>query len=232
MTDRIILIDDEPEFTEELSFFLEPYGIDCMSLSEPTALVPMIKTEKPDLIVLDQRLGKTTGVEVLREVRAVSGVPCIILTAMENPIDRIVGLELGADDYIQKTASPREILARIRAVLRRSRGAASDAASSSGWDFRPDERELYQPDGTRCGLTSAEFVLLQMLIDARGEPVNREVLTETIFNRPYRAGDRAVDGLIVRLRRIVEPDQANAVVIKSARQQGYIFTGFASSPSR
>jgi len=231
MTDTIILVDDEPDFTDELRFFLEPHGMRCIAVDDPEQLLPMLKAERSDLIVLDQRLGKTTGAEVLRQIRAMSSVPCIILTGMDDPIDRIVGLELGADDYIQKTALPREILARIRAVLRRARGGAFQVSvTGNGWDFRQDERELYQPDGTRCGLTSAEFLLLQKLVDARGEPVNRDILTEAVFQRPFRPGDRAIDGLIVRLRRMVEPDQANPTVIKSARQQGYVFTGFVSPP--
>lgn len=229
MSDTVILVDDEPDFTDELGLFLGPHGVHCIPVADPAELVPLLQTAQPDLVVLDQRLGSTTGMQVLKEVRAVSPVPCIILTGHDDPIDRIVGLELGADDYIHKGALPREILARIRAVLRRARNVVATAASgANGWEFRQEERDLYQPDGTRCSLTSAEFTLLQKLIDARGEPVNRDILTEAVFNRPYRAGDRAIDGLIVRLRRIVEPDQANPTVIKSARQQGYVFTGFAS----
>ena len=231
MTDTVILVDDEPEFTDELSHFLDHHGIRCETISDPVALIPLLNQVNPDLLVLDQRLGTTTGMELLRDIRAISTIPCVILTGLEDPIDRILGLELGADDYIQKTALPREILARIRAVLRRTRLApveSSPAPAMKGWDFRPKERELYSPDGSRCGLTSTEFVLLQALIEARGEAVSREVLTECVFNRPYRAGDRAIDGLVVRIRRKVEPDPEHPSVIKSARQQGYIFTGFAS----
>ncbi len=231
MTDTVILIDDEPDFVEELSQFLANHGIRCATVNDPSQLMPLLDEMKPDLLVLDQKLGTTTGIEVLREVRSISTIPCVILTGMEDPIDRILGLELGADDYIHKTALPREILARIRAVLRRTRTTRSEAAATPAprtWEFRPDERELYYPDGSRCHLTSTEFVFLQVLIDARGEAVNREELTESVFNRPYRPGDRAIDGLVVRVRRKVEPDPENPTVIKSARQQGYIFTGFAS----
>ena len=231
MSHTVILVDDDPDFMEELGEFLSSHGICCVTVSDPTALPAMLQEVKPDLLVLDQRLGTTTGMELLRTVRVDSTIPCVILTGLEDPIDRILGLELGADDYIQKTALPREILARIRAVLRRARPSPAElvaASPSRGWDFRPDERELYRPNGSRCHLTSTEFVLLQVLIDARGEAVNREVLTESVFNRPYRAGDRAIDGLIVRLRRKIEADPENPTVIKSARQQGYIFTGFAS----
>ncbi len=237
MVDTIILVDDEPDFSEEISMFLESHGIQCHLISDPREVLHGVEKVDPDLMVLDQNLGSTTGMEVLRDVRKTSQVPCIILTGLQDPIDRILGLELGADDYISKTAMPREILARIRAVLRRTRTAAVPArapelveADPSGWIFRVVERELYRPDGLPCHLTSAEFGLLQALIEAAGQPVDREALTERIFNRPYRAGDRGVDGLVVKVRRKVEPDPANPVVIKSARQQGYVFTGFATAP--
>lgn len=153
----------------------------------------------------------------------------MILTGLDDPVDRILGLELGADDYIQKTAMPREILARIRAVLRRVRPAAAAAAAApqaNDWELRAPEHELYRPDGVPCRLTFAEFALLNALVSARGEPISRDVLTEQVFDRPYRPGDRAIDSLIVRVRRKLEPDPEQPVVIKSARQQGYLFTAF------
>jgi DNA-binding response OmpR family regulator len=225
------LVDDEPDFIEELRDFLGSHGIRCATTSKPSELKGMLVEMKPDLLVLDHHLGATTGLEILRDLRGTSSIPCVILTGREDPIDRILGLELGADDYIQKTTMPREILARIRAVLRRTRANQSAPATEpqKAWDFRLDERELYSPDGARCNLTSTEFAFLQALVGARGEPVSREILTETVFNRPYRAGDRAIDGLVVRVRRKVEPDPENPTVIKSARQQGYVFTGFASN---
>jgi len=232
MSETVILVDDDAEFNEELSLFLEAHGIRCAAVTDPGLLMPLMREMQPDLLVLDQRLGVVTGLDVLREVRTTSAIPCMILTGLEDPIDRILGLELGADDYIQKTAMPREILARIRAVLRRSKGtmhAPTVERSTSGWDFRTDERELYRPDGSRCHLTSAEFSLLRSLVEANGEPVSREVLTESVFARPYRPDDRAIDSLVVRLRRKVEPDAEHPSVVKSARQKGYVFAGFASA---
>ena len=231
MSYTVFLIDDDPDFADELRLFLAGHEIRCIAVTDPSKLMPLLDVIKPDLIVLDQRLGSTTGMEILRKVRAISNVPCVILTGLEDPIDRILGLELGADDYIHKTASSREILARIRAILRRTFGAASEQppiSSAKTWNFRPDERELYYPDGSRCHLTSTEFTFLRVLIEARGEAVNRDALMECVFNRPYRPGDRAIDGLVVRIRKKIEPDPDNPTVIKSARQQGYVFTGFAS----
>ena len=232
MSETIILVDDDADFNEELSLFLEAHGIRCAAVTDPGLLMPLMQEIEPDLLVLDQRLGAVTGLDLLREVRATSPIPCMILTGLEDPIDRILGLELGADDYVQKTAMPREILARIRAVLRRARGIPQGTTVerlARGWDFRTDERELFRPDGSRCHLTSAEFSLLRSLVEANGEPVSRETLTERVFNRPYRQGDRAIDSLVVRLRRKLEPDVEHPSVIKSARQQGYVFAGFAAT---
>jgi DNA-binding response OmpR family regulator len=234
MAETVVLLDDDPDFAEELTLFLTDHGIRCVAVTDPAHLMPLLSELGPDLLLLDQRLGPTTGMEVLREVRNVSTVPCVILTGMQDPIDRILGLELGADDYIHKTAMPREILARIRAVLRRAKPAvaaplAAAAPAAGKWAFQVAERELYRPDGTRCHLTSAEFGLLHALVEGRGEPLSREQLTERVFDRPYRPGDRAIDGLVVRLRRKVEPDPDHPSVIKSARQQGYLFAGFVQN---
>lgn len=232
MSESVILVDDDPDFCEELTLFLEGHGVRCTSLGDPAALMPLLDELNPDLLLLDQRLGVVSGMDVLRQVRTVSSVPCVFLTGMQDPIDRILGLELGADDYIHKTAMPREILARIRAVLRRSRvSQPSSAPAQRSWDFQPAARELYRPDGSRCHLTSSEFALLNALIEASGEPLSRETLTERVFDRPYRMGDRAIDGLVVRLRRKLEPNPDEPTVIKSARQQGYLFSGFANGRS-
>lgn len=229
MSETVILVDDDPDFAEELTLFLEGHGVRCASVVDPAGLMPLIDELNPDLLLLDQRLGATSGMDVLRQVRTVSSVPCVFLTGMQDPIDRILGLELGADDYIHKTAMPREILARIRAVLRRSKAPQPPApAAQRAWDFQPAARELYRPDGSRCHLTSSEFSLLHALIEASGAPLSRETLTERVFDRPYRPGDRAIDGLVVRLRRKLEPNPEEPSVIKSARQQGYLFSGFAS----
>lgn len=231
MTETILLIDDDAAFGEELAAFLEDHGMICDAVADPAAALPRMADTKPDLMLLDQRLGATTGTEILRQVRSISELPCVILTGLDDPVDRILGLELGADDYIQKTAMPREILARIRAVLRRVRPAAAAAPQAHDWELRAPEHELYRPDGIPCRLTFAEFALLNALVSARGEPISRDVLTEQVFDRPYRPGDRAIDSLIVRLRRKLEPDPEQPVVIKSARQQGYLFTTFPSLAS-
>ncbi len=233
MSTTVLLVDDDPEFSEELALFLESHGLLCHTVVDPAAVLELLDNLKPHLLLLDQRLGPVNGMDVLRAVRMRSDIPCVMLTGVTDPVDRILGLELGADDYVNKTALPREVLARIRAVLRRARPepAAVPLAqeASGGWDLRIAERELYRPDGTRCHLTSAEFSLLNALATAAGAPQGREALTERVFDRPYRPGDRAIDSLVVRLRRKLEPDPEQPVVIISARQQGYLFAGFPAA---
>jgi len=232
MATTVLLIDDDPVFNEELSLFLEGHGLICHSVTVPTDVLTLLDELAPDLLLLDQRLGTVNGMDVLRSVRERSDVPCVMLTGVTDPVDRILGLELGADDYVNKSALPREVLARIRAVLRRARppdqAAAPAASGAAAWELRTSERELYRPTGERCHLTSAEFNLLHALVTASGEPRGREALTQQVFDRAWRPGDRAIDSLVVRLRRKLEPDPEQPVVIISARQQGYLFAGFAT----
>ncbi|MGE0221868.1 MAG: response regulator transcription factor [Acetobacteraceae bacterium] len=241
MVDTILLVDDDPGFAEELCAFLEQHDFTCHAVTDPALALSRLQELEPDLLLLDQRMGAISGVDVLRSVRERSNVPCIILTGVTDPIDRILGLELGADDYVHKTAMPREVVARIRAVLRRLRLAqahvpAPDMARvpadpvTRSWDLRQTERELYRPDGSRCHLSTAEFVLLRTLAEVPGQALGREMLTETVFGRPYRPGDRAIDSVVVRLRRKLEPDAEHPIVIKSARQTGYLFAGFPPYP--
>jgi DNA-binding response OmpR family regulator len=236
MSTKVLLVDDDPAFSEELVVFLEGHGLDCHALADPAGVLALLDELRPNLLLLDQRLGAVNGMDVLRAVRQRSDVPCVMLTGVTDPIDRILGLELGADDYVNKTALPREVLARIRAVLRRAQPAQDPPPAPAGrtagaaWDLRAAERELYRPDGARCHLTSAEFNLLNALVTAGAEPQSREALTELVFNRPYRPGDRAIDTLVVRLRRKLEPDPEHPVAIISARQQGYLFAGFPPVP--
>jgi DNA-binding response OmpR family regulator len=235
MTETILLIDDDPAFVEELTSFLEFHGVRCVSATDAGQAIPLLRQNRPQLLLLDQKLGPVNGIDVLRAVRAESTVACIILTGMQDPVDRIVGLELGADDYIHKTAMPREILARVRAVLRRVRSEEPAPVpepamtDEHGWGFRPNERELYMPSGARCHLTSAEFSLLSALHESHGQPISREVLTERVFARQYQVGDRAIDILVSKVRRKLEPDPDAPLVIKSVRQQGYVFVGFAAT---
>jgi DNA-binding response OmpR family regulator len=225
-----MVIDDDPRYATELAAYLRTHGCQARCVHDASEVEATIVAFDPSLILLDQRLGTTTGTDVLRQLRNWSNVPCIVVTAMSDPMDRLVNLEVGADDEVDKSVSPRELLARIRAVLRRGRteGPAQEPASSvpmRGWNISLQERELRRPDGSLCHLTTAEFDTLQLLLKAAGRPVRRATICERVFGRAFRIGDRAVDTIVTKLRRKLEPN-AEARCIKTVRPLGYVFTGF------
>lgn len=231
-TPRILLIDDDPRYGNELSAYLQMHGCRLRAIADPRQVQSTFVAFAPDLVLLDQRLGVTTGTEVLRELRTWSNVPCIVVTGMPDPTDRVVNLEVGADDEVDKSVPSRELLARIRAVLRRNARASTQAEPAGqepmpmrGWKFSPQLRELYRPDGTLCHLTSAEFDTLNLLHMAGGKAVRRSAICERVFGRPFRQGDRSVDTIVAKLRRKLEPGGASRA-IKTVRPFGYVFTGF------
>jgi DNA-binding response OmpR family regulator len=230
---RVLLLDDDARYAAELGAFLQLNGCQFHAIRDPNLIRADIATFAPDVVLLDQRLGSTTGTEVLRDMRGWTDLPCIMVTALSDPIDRVVNLEVGADDEVEKTVSPRELLARIRALLRRDKGSGSPGAghpgrrgpAMRGWEIASEQRELRRPDGTVCVLSTAEFDTLNLLFLAGGKPVHRSAICERVFGRPFRAGDRSIDSLIVKLRRKLEPDGV-ARAIKTVRPVGYAFTGF------
>jgi DNA-binding response OmpR family regulator len=232
---RVLILDDDPVYGQQLSDYLRMEGFSVDVVLKPEHFPDHLARFEPDLILLDQRLGSVRGTEVLLSLRQRSSVPCIVVTGASNPLDRIVNLEIGADDEIEKSAAPRELLARIRAVLRRGGGGAiaprapmfapGADASMAGWTLSARQRDLLCPDGTGCALTSSEFETLKMLWDSRGVPVSRSRISEYVFKRPYRVGDRAVDTVVMKLRtKLATAGQPNA--ISSVRLTGYVFTGF------
>jgi two-component system phosphate regulon response regulator OmpR len=195
---------------------------------------------KFDILLLDLWLGCDNGFDFLREVRRNLDIPCIMLTAQDDITDKIVGLELGADDYLFKPVNLRELLARMRALLRRSgrHGTPPEggeappvekdrkAGSPTAWHFDPARRNLSSPDGHAVPLTTAECDLLIELVANEGRPQTRDDLSRRVFNREWQPYDRSLDGVVVKLRRKLEPDPDNPLVIKTVRGKGYVFTGF------
>lgn len=234
---RILIVDDDKKYCENLAAYLVLYGYEVSSVSTVAELDSLIAAHQPDLVLLDQRLGATTGTEVLRSLRQWSDVPCIVVTGMPDSTDRVVNLEVGADDEVDKTTPTRELLARIRAVLRRSAKTSvapaepeSPAEPGSenpldGWVLSRRLRELRRPDGSLCHLTTAEFETFLILHQAAGKPVRRAIICERVFGRPYRPGDRSVDNVVTKLRQKLEPGTESRA-IKTLRPMGYIFTGF------
>lgn len=227
---RVLIMDDDPAYGATLSAYLAEHGLQATLETEAALLAEAVRDSRADILLLDQRLGETTGTEVLLRLRATSDIPCIIVTGFSEPTDRIINLELGADDEVSKSASPRELLARIRTVLRRhGRAARAPAAEGrpdpSRWTFSVERRELLRPGGARCHLTTAEYETFRVLHEAAGRPVSRHQLSLAVFGRPFEADDRAVDTVIRKLRRKLD-DWPEPRVIKTVRPMGYVFTGF------
>lgn len=225
---RVLLVDDDCEYAGALSAYLTLHGCEVATLADPAELCAALALHRPDILLLDQFMGSVSGTDVLRRLRSETDLPCIIVTGRSETTERILHLELGADDEVDKSLPPRELLARLRAVLRRARPSERVAAEPGrgGWRFLPDRRELRAPDGTLCHLTTAEFEALRILHDHLGEAVSRAALCREVFGRAQRPGDRAVDTVIRKLRRKIQPP-GGPECIKTVRPVGYVFVGFA-----
>ena len=219
MMERILLLDEDGDHLNAFSEYLTQHGYRVSTALDARDVELRLRHESPHLVLLEQKISDTTGTAVLRRIRAVSAVPVIILTGLSDQIDRIINLEIGADDEVHKSVTPRETLARMRAVLRRS--VERVEAPRGGWSISEARRDVFRPDGRACELTTAEFGVLQQLAAAKGEPVTRMRLSQHVFGRPLNPGDRAVDTVIYKLR-----EKLGAGVIVTVRPVGYAFAGF------
>jgi two-component system, OmpR family, response regulator len=227
---RILIVDDDGQIRQLLAAFLRDNGFDVALVRDGVEMRDAIRDTPPDLIVLDLMLPGIGGLELCRELRRSSAVPVIMLTARGDDTDRIVGLEVGADDYLAKPFNPRELLARIRAVLRRSGGEAGEPVRArnghmfNGWRVDLLRRELMNPEGALVDLSGAEFDMLLAFLDSPNRVLTRERLLETARNRQADVFDRSVDVLVSRLRRKLEGGSADAApLIKTVRGAGYLF---------
>lgn len=228
---RLLIVDDDSEIRAELSAYLSAHGFLAEAAANGAEAERHLTDREFDVILLDLWLGSENGFDVLRRLRQTRDTPCIMVTAQDEVTDKIVGLELGADDYLVKPVNLRELLARIRALIRRS-GPGEQSAPPPGndgeanWKFDPMRRSLRAPDGTQVPLTTAECDLLIELVSKEGQPQTRDELCRRVFNREWSPYDRGLDGIIVKLRRKLEPNPDNPLVIKTVRGRGYVFTGF------
>lgn len=225
----VLIVDDDPELAAEMAIALSDYGMRTLTAGDlPTALA-ILADQHPNAIVLDQRLGLVDVVPRLPEFRRLSSAPILILSGNRLEADRIVALELGADDFLVKPISGRELVARLRAHLRRlSAPAARDgglkAAEPGKWRLSVTERRLLKPNGEPLPLTSAEFELLAALMEVAGQTVGRDTLTRRVLNRRWQPEDRSLDNLVLRLRQKFGPGGENTIL--TVRNQGYLFTAF------
>jgi DNA-binding response OmpR family regulator len=223
---KVALVDDDPDFSVQLALMLEREGMKAELFPSAHPFLAAMPALAPDLVLLDQIMPDITGIDALSRLRALSLVPCIILTGCEDEAIRLNSLEGGADDYVGKDSSPREILARIRIALRRGLKAPSLPLGTGHWEFLPAIRLLRRPDGSRVPLSASELDLLVLLDERRGEAVSREECYRRIFRRPYSAGGRAVDVLVTKLRAKITFGPDAPILIFSIRNVGYVFLGF------
>ncbi len=235
MTDRtvVLVVEDEEAIRELVATYLEQEGFSVLAAPDGISMRRTLAERSVDLIVLDVRLPDEDGFDLVRELRRTRDTPVILLTGKASPVDRIVGLELGADDYLAKPFELRELLARIRSVLRRTIGSASQPAPTpgpggikvrvfSGWALDPVRRRLFSPNGAEVELTGAEFELLRELVDNAQQPISRNQLLNAAQSRDWEPHDRSIDVSISRLRKKLEIDPGNPTLIKTIRNVGYI----------
>lgn len=228
--ERILVVDDEASIRRILETRLSMIGYDVVTAADGEEALEVFRKQDPDLVVLDVMMPKLDGYGVCQELRKESDIPIIMLTALGDVADRITGLELGADDYVVKPFSPKELEARIRSVLRRVARSSHEGIPISGviqvGDLRIDtnKRQVYKRD-ERIRLTGMEFSLLELLVSRSGEPFSRaEILQEVWGYTPERHVDtRVVDVHISRLRAKLEDDPSNPELILTARGTGYLF---------
>lgn len=227
---HIAILDDDPEIRSLLEQNLRGAGFEVSTASNGRDLKTILEHQTIDLIVLDLMLPGEDGLTICRELRAESNIPIIMLTAMTHEADRIIGLEMGADDYLTKPFSPRELVARIKATLRRQGMVTTQsedrrrAAVFEGWKLDVVRRELRDPDDVLVDLTSGEFDLLAALIERPNRLMTRDLLLDITKGRQADVFDRSIDITISRLRQKIEEDPKNPQFIKTVRGKGYIFS--------
>lgn len=222
---RILLIDDDLALVELLEDALRREGFSVSAASSGETGLEMTTIENFQLVLLDVTLPGINGFETLRRLRAQSSVPVLMLTARGEDLDRIVGLEIGADDYLPKPFHLRELVARMNAVLRRSsQPALSSRLALPGIQLDGHSR-LVRRDGQVLDLTTSEFDLLRVLMESAGKPVAREELCQQVLGRDLNPLDRGIDNLVSSLRRKLGPTEEGLERIKTVRNTGYLYTG-------
>jgi two-component system OmpR family response regulator len=233
---HILIVDDDREIRSLLTRFLGGHGYRISAAKDGAEMMRMFEAGRIDLIILDVMLPGEDGLSLCRRLRATSATPIIMLTAVGDETDRIVGLEMGADDYLSKPFNPRELLARVKAVLRRAGGpgapvSAGEAALGAGgrilvfegWRLDLARRELHSPEGVLTQLSAGEFDLLVAFAEHPQRVLTRDQLLDLARGRVAAPFDRSIDVQVSRLRRKMESDPAEPVLIKTVRGGGYLF---------
>jgi two-component system, OmpR family, response regulator len=233
--EMILVVDDEAEVRAVLRAGLEAEGFAVIEAGNGADAEAQISAHPVHLITLDLKLGGEDGLRLARDFRAKRNTPIIMITGKGDAIDRVVGLELGADDYIAKPFLMREVIARVRAVLRRYLPASEVAEARGGgarygfegWTMDVGRREVRDPEGKACELTTGEFNLLSILVQRPGRVLSRDELMDLLKGHDWTPLDRSIDGLVARLRKKIEPEREVPQLVKTVRGVGYVFAGAA-----
>ncbi len=233
-TPHILVVDDDREICSLLSQFLTRHGLRVSTARDGEDLLRQMAVGRIDLVILDLMLPGEDGLTLCRKIRRERDIPVIMLTAMGEDVDRIIGLEMGADDYVAKPFNPRELLARIKAVLRRSTALPPSPSAPlddghhalcfDGWRLDLAKRVLFDPTGADVGLSSGEFDMMQAFAEHPQRVLTRDQLLDLARGRSATLFDRSVDIQVMRLRRKIEADPKDPTLIKTVRAGGYLFT--------
>jgi len=229
MRDRILIVDDDEDIRKLLEEYLRKNGFDAHAVADGPAMREALAAKPASLVVLDLMLPGEDGLSLCRQLRARSQVPVLMLTAKGDPVDRIIGLEMGADDYLAKPFDPRELVARIRSILRRAKALPADTEinvpesfSFSGWRLDTRERNLRAPDGVVVPLSGAEYRLLLIFLHNANAVVSRDQLSNFTFGHDADPLDRTIDMQVSRLRERLRDQAREPAIIKTVRGKGYV----------
>ena len=228
---HVLVVDDDLDMCNQLGDYLSNNDFRVTAVNTAKQMLDFIAREAVDLLLLEPRLRGEDGLRLTRTVRETSSMPIVVVSRRDEVADRVIGLELGADDYVTKPFAPRELLARIRAVLRRCKGAVADpvrddalrAYRFAGWELNVRLYRLNSPDGSRVEISRGEFGLLRALLSSPQRILTREQLLELTRIDTTEVYDRSIDSQIMRLRRKIEADPAQPRFIRTERGTGYYF---------
>jgi two-component system, OmpR family, response regulator len=226
---NLLLVDDEKALREPLADYLSRQGFGVIQAASAAEARTILRDHTPDLVLLDIMMPGEDGLSLCRHLSESRAIPTILLTARGEATDRVVGLEIGADDYVVKPFEPRELVARIRSVLRRAaKGGAAPAEDEhfefEGWRLDPLKRRLVDPEGALVSISSLEYRLLVAFLENPRRVLDRDRLLDLVQGREAHLFDRAVDNQVSRLRRKIEVDSRNPVLIQTVWGGGYMFT--------
>ena len=232
---KLLIVEDDQITLIKMKAYFESEGYQVYAASTAQQMRKYLDSQQLALVLLDINLPDDDGLSIARELRSNSNIGIILVSGRDSEIDRIVGLEIGADDYVTKPFSPRELLARVKGLLRRAQSSATSAKDHrkwfAGWQLDELKRTLISPQGEELTMTRAELDLMTVFTDHPGETLSRERLMNCITHRSWNPNDRTIDVLIRRIRKKIETNPKSPTLIKTIHGEGYVFCESVADPS-